>query len=239
MRKVVIMIIDSNPFSRAGLRHTLSQQSTIDILDILECEPGEDGQEALLRIAESSPDVVLLDIDYPSTSGLDLGKKITRNYPGTKVVVLSSNPYDNDDELFEAIKTGSVAYLRSKHCNDEDLITTIRQASNGEYPINDIVNSRPRVARRVLRQFQDIASMGRAVEEISAPLTPKEIQVLTLIAEGNSNKQIANILGISDQTIKNHVSAILRKINANYRAHAVFIAIRDGLISIQPNSNTQ
>ena len=75
--------------------------------------------------------------------------------------------------------------------------------------------------------------MGRTLKDVTAPLTRKELQVLTLIAEGNSNKQIANQLSISDQAIKNHVSAILRKINANYRAHAVFIAIRDGLISIQ------
>jgi DNA-binding NarL/FixJ family response regulator len=78
-----------------------------------------------------------------------------------------------------------------------------------------------------------MASMGRTLEDITTPLTPKEVQILTHIAEGNSNKRIANILGISEQTIKNHVSAILRKLNANDRAHAVFIAIRNGLISIQ------
>ena len=233
MRKASIMIVDSNPFSRAGLRHTLTEQTAMDVLDVIECDPGEEGREALAQIAEREPDVVLLDIDYPSLSRLDLGRKIVRNCPGTKVVMLSSNPYENDAELFEVIKTGAVAYLRSRHCTDEELIDSIRRAAKGEYPINESVYSRPKVAARVLRQFQETATLGTPMKDMTAPLTPKELQVLTLIAEGNSNKQIATALGISDQTIKNHVSAILRKINANYRAHAVYIAIRDGLISIQ------
>ena len=233
MRKIAVMIVDSNPFSRSGLRQRLSEQDSLRIVEIMECDPGEEGKEAVTQIAENLPDVVLLDIDYPSLSGLELAKKIVRHFPGTRVMMLSANPYDNDAELFEVIKTGAVAYLRSRHCTAKDFVETIKRASNGEYPINDCVNSRPKVADRVLRQFQEISSMGRTIKDVTAPLTHKELQVLTLIAEGNSNKQIANHLGISDQTIKNHVSAILRKINANYRAHAVFIAIRDGLISIQ------
>ncbi len=227
------MIVDSNPFSRSGLRQMLSEQDSLEILSTMECEPGQDGAEAMTQIAESYPDVVLVDIDYPSLGGLDLGKRIIRHFPGTRVVMLSTNPYENDAELFEVLKTGAVAYLRSRHCTAGEFIDTIKRASNGEYPINDIVSLRPKVADRVLRQFQEMSSLGKSVKDLTTPLTRKELQVLTLIAEGNSNKQIANLLSISDQTIKNHVSAILRKINANYRAHAVFIAIRDGLISIQ------
>ena len=233
MRKVVVMIVDSQPFFRAGVRQALSQENNLHVMDIVECDPGEDGNNAITQIAANSPDIVLLDIGYPFLNGLELGKKIARTFPGTGVVIISSNPEEDDDELFEVIKIGAVAYLRSKHCSGTELINTIKRASNGEYPINDSVSSKPKVAWRVLRQFQDMASMGRTMEDITTPLTPKEVQILTHIAEGNSNKRIANILGISEQTIKNHVSAILRKLNANDRAHAVFIAIRNGLISIQ------
>ena len=234
MRKMIVMIIDNQPFFRAGVRQALSQQQeSFDILDVLECEPGEDGEDAMKQIATHSPDVALLDIGYPFLKGLDLCKKISRNFPSTKVVMLSTNPDDDDEELFEVIKTGAVAYLRSKNITSQELIGIIRRASAGEYPINDAVSHRPRVAWRVLRQFQDMASMGRAVEEITTPLTAKEIQILSHIAEGNSNKRIANILGISEQTIKNHVSAILRKLNANDRAHAVVLALRNGWISVQ------
>jgi DNA-binding NarL/FixJ family response regulator len=220
----------------SDLRQALAQQSSIEILDILECDPGDEGKEAMTQITANSPDVVLLDVGYPSLRGLDLGRKIARYFPATKVVMLSANPNDDDEELFEVIKTGAVAYLRSKNCTPTELIEAIKRASRGEYPINDSVSSRPKVAWRVLRQFQDIAAMGKTVEEITTPLTPKEIQILTHVAEGNSNKRIASILGISEQTIKNHVSAILRKLNANDRAHAVFLAIRNGWISTQPGA---
>jgi len=233
MRKTTVMIVDSQPFFRAGVLQALSQDGLSESIEAIECDPGEDDGEAISQIEANSPDIVLLDIGYPFLNGLELGKKIARSFPGTGVVMLSANPHDDDDELFEVIKTGAVAYLRSRHCKPLELADTIRRASNREYPINEAVTSRPKVAWRVLRQFQDMASVGKSLEEITTPLTPKEVQILTHVAEGNSNKRIAGILGISEQTIKNHVSAILRKLNANDRAHAVFIAIRNGLISVQ------
>jgi len=234
MHKIVVMIIDSEPFFRAGLRQALSQH---DGLEILECDPEAEGKTAIAQITASSPDVALLDIGYPTLLGLDLGKKIARSFPATKVVMLSANPNEDDDELFEVIKSGAVAYLRSKDCTPTTLVETIRRASHGEYPINDSVSSRPKVAWRVLRQFQDLAAMGMTIEDITTPLTSKEVQILNHIAEGNTNKRIASLLGISEQTIKNHVSAILRKLNANDRAHAVFLALRNGWISIEADNN--
>jgi DNA-binding NarL/FixJ family response regulator len=234
MRKTVVMIINSEPFFRAGLRQALSQH---DGLEILECDPESGGKTAIAQITASSPDVALLDIGYPTLLGLDLGKKIARSFPVTKVVMLSANPNEDDDELFEVIKSGAVAYIRSKDCTPARLIETIRRASYGEYPINDSVTNRPQVAWRVLRQFQDIAAMGLTIEDITTPLTSKEVQILNHIAEGNTNKRIASLLGISEQTIKNHVSAILRKLNANDRAHAVFLALRNGWISIEVDNN--
>jgi DNA-binding NarL/FixJ family response regulator len=233
MRKTIVMIIDREPFFRAGLRQALSQQ---DGLEILECDP-EEGKAATEKIAASSPDVALVDIGYPTLMGLDLGKKIARSFPATKVVMLSANPNDDDEELFEVIKSGAVAYLRSKDCTPTKLMEIIKKASHGEYPINDSVSSRPKVAWRVLRQFQDIAAIGMTIEDITTPLTSKEVQILNYIAEGNTNKKIASVLGISEQTIKNHVSAILRKLNANDRAHAVFLALRNGWISIEVDNN--
>jgi len=233
MRKMTVMIVDTQPFFRAGVRQALSEDNDSESVQIIESDPGDDGSEALNQIAAHSPDIVLLDIGYPFLSGLDLGKRIARNFPGTGVVMLSANPEEDDDELFEVLKIGAVAYIRSRDSSPSELANTIRRASNREYPINEAVTSKPQVAWRVLRQFQDMASMGKSLEEITTPLTPKEVQILTHVAEGNSNKRIANILGISEQTIKNHVSAILRKLNANDRAHAVFIAIRNGLISVQ------
>jgi DNA-binding NarL/FixJ family response regulator len=171
-------------------------------------------------------DIVLLGSDLANQSGLELGGRIARNFPNTRVVILSPNP--NDEELFDAIRSSAVACL-AKNATPDELIGIVKRASHGEYPINESVMSRPLVARQVLHEFQDMADLG---ENIVAPLTQRERQILTYIADGNTNKQIANILNISEQTIKNHVSAILRKLNANDRAHAVVLAIRRGLIRL-------
>ncbi len=224
MGKIVIAIVDKQSFFRSGVCQALSQQDDLELFDY------EPDQNLMGLIEASSPNVLLLDIDYPSLGGLELCRRIVRHYPNTKVVMLTPSP--NDGELFEVIKTGAVAYL-AKNTNTEELVKTIRQANRGEYPINDSLAARPKVAEHVLRQFQDIVSMGKAMEAIAAPLTPRETQILGYIADGNSNKQIAYILQISEQTIKNHVSAILRKLNANDRAHAVVLAIRHGWISIE------
>ncbi len=227
MNEITVMIIDKQAFFRAGVRQALAEQSGFRVL---ECDPTD---EPLELIEADSPDIVLLDISFPALSGLELGRKITRRYPNSKVVMLSPN--SSDEELFEVIKTGAVAYL-NKNTTTEELVSVIRRACQGEYPINDSLIARPVVAEHVLKQFRDIVSVGKVMETVTAPLTYRETQILTYVAEGNSNKQIAHILEISEQTIKNHVSSILRKLNANDRAHAVALAMRNGWISAEGKS---
>jgi two-component system response regulator DegU len=219
MDRIKVMVIDEQALFRAGVRQTLSRQPD---LEILECDPA---QNALEMIEANLPDVALLGSDLTSLSGIDLGRKIAQYYPNTKVIVLSPDP--NDEELFEVIKTAAAGCLSKKATADE-LANTIRRAHSGEYPINESLMTRPRVAKQVLNQFRGFT---KAMEGVAAPLTKRETQILTYVAEGNSNKEIARILTISEQTIKNHVSAILRKLNANDRAHAVALALRSGWIS--------
>jgi DNA-binding NarL/FixJ family response regulator len=221
--EVTVAIIDRSELFRAGVREKLSAQRDFRLMD---CGLGE---EPLDFIDAYAVDVVLLDIDSPISKGLDLGREITRHYPNTRVIMLS--PYFNDEELFESIKTGAAAYI-DKRTSTKDLVRTIRRAIRGEYPINDSIIARPATAERVLKQFQEMALMGLVKEKVAAPLTAREIQILSYIANGNSNKQVAHVLGISEQTIKNHISAILRKLNANDRAHAVALAIRNQWVSI-------
>ena len=219
MNKIKVMVIDEQAIFRTGVRQALSQQPD---LEVLECDPA---QNALEIIEANLPDVALLGSDLTSLSGIELGRKIAQYYPNTKVIVLSPDP--NDEELFEVIKTAAAACL-SKRATADELSSIIRRAHNGEYPINESLMTRPRVAKQVLNQFRGFT---RTMEGVVAPLTKRETEILTYIAEGNSNKEIAHILEISEQTIKNHVSAILRKLNANDRAHAVALALRSGWIS--------
>lgn len=223
MAKTKVMIIDEQAFFRAGVRQALSQQ---DDIEVIECDPNHN----TMGIIETNlPDVTLLGSDLANHSRLELSRKIARNFPNTRVIILSPDP--NDEELFEVIRSAAVACLR-KNSSADELIDTIKRASRGEYPINETVMTRPSVARHVLQQFQDMALLSDKMEAVVAPLTQRETQILTYIADGNTNKNIARILQISEQTIKNHVSAILRKLNANDRAHAVVLAIRRGLIKI-------
>jgi two-component system response regulator DegU len=223
MDKIIIAIMDRSQFFRTGLRQNLSEQLDFHLLD---CDPDS---EPLQFIDAHSVDVVLLDIDFPISKGLELSRAITQNYPNTRVIVLSS--YFSNEELFETLKMGAVAYI-DKRTSTEELVNVIRRASRGEYPINESINANPAIADRVIRQFQEIASMGLVKEKIAAPLTHREIQILSCIASGNTNKHVAQKLGISEQTIKNHVSAILRKLNANDRAHAVALAIRNQWVTV-------
>ena len=219
MDKIKVMIIDEQALFRAGVRQALSRQPD---LEVFECDST---QNALELIEANLPDVALLGSDLASLSGIELGRKIAQYYPNTKVIVLSPDP--NDEELFEVIKTAAVACV-SKKASADELTSIIRRAHSGEYPINESLMTRPRVAKQVLNQFRGFT---RTMEGIAAPLTKRETQILTYVAEGNSNKEIARILSISEQTIKNHVSAILRKLNANDRAHAVTLALHGGWIS--------
>ena len=228
MNKIIVMIIDEQPFFRAGVRQALSQEPGFNILD---CDPTQD---PLGLIEANLPNIVLLGSDLGTHSGLELGGKIARYYPNTKVIMLSPNP--NDEELFEVIKTAAVACL-SKNVNTPELVNTIKRACGGEYPINETVMNRPRIAGRVLEQFQNISTIGKTIETVITPLTNRETQIMRYIADGNTNKEIGHVLGISEQTIKSHVSAILRKLNANDRAHAVALAIRSSWIS--PEGTTQ
>jgi len=159
---------------------------------------------------------------------LKLARKIKQRLPTIGVVILTSNP--DDAQLFQALKAQAVAYLR-KEVTAEELVSTIRRVARGEHPINESLTDRPKLAEQVLYQFQELSWRSEA-EGFIAPLTPREMEILNYIAQGYLNKQIAAELDISEQTIKNHVTSILRKLNANARTEAVVVAIKQGLITV-------
>ena len=230
------MIVSSNKFARTGIKQSLSENAS-DTLDIVECDLDQEGTNVITQIANCLPDIVLLDLGHNTQFGLQLTRRITRSFRGIKVVTLSSKIAEDDAEIFQIVKSGAAAYLNAERCTTNLLIETISRCANGEYPINDSVANRPKLSWRVLREFQEFALNRKYVANAIESLTTKELQILKLICEGNSNKQIGDILGTSEQTIKNQVSSILRKLNANDRAHAVFIAARDGWIPSKVDNN--
>ena len=225
MDKLKVMIIDDQSLFRAGIRQVLSSYPGFDIL---ECAPSA---ETLSTIETATPDVVLLGCRLTVHSSMELAERIARYLPNSRVIMLSPDP--DDQELFDVIKTSAAACL-NKNASGDELVSTIKRASTGEYPINEAVMTRPTVASRVLRQFEEVFSQtDETTDSLMTPLTARETEILRHVADGNTNRQIAALLDISEQTIKNHVSAILRKLNANDRAHAVTLAIRSGWISLK------
>ncbi len=223
MNKIQVFIVSRQLLFRQGIEHALSSAEDMEVSGTAEVN-----DEVLSVIDTLPPDVALVDIDAPSDSGLKLTRKIKQRLPNVGVVVLSSNP--DDAQLFRALKAQAAAYL-SKEINADELVDTIRRVARGEHPINESLTTRPKVAEQVLHQFRELYWRSEA-EGVIAPLTAREKEVLSYIAQGYLNKQIANELGIGEQTIKNHITSILRKLNANARTEAVVIAIRQGLISI-------
>jgi len=216
------MVADRQPLFRKGIEYFLKEAEDITISAEASSE-----SELLAGVVNEIPDVVLLDISL-NNDGMELARMVKQHVPSVAVIVMAPAP--NDEGLFTAIKARAAGYV-SRDISSDELINIIRRAARGEYPLNDSFLSQPRVAAQVLEQFQDF-SWGKGVETFVSPLTPRETQILNYMAKGYLNKQSAGMLDISEQTIKNHVTSILRKLDANARTQAVITAVRRGIISL-------
>ena len=172
----------------------------------------------------SEPDIQIIEsVDF--SNGVEYSLE---NLPPDIAILDVDGP--NDDQLFLALKAQAAAYI-SKEATTDEIISTVKRVACGEYPINQSLHTRPKVAEHVLQKFQELSSRSETEDFVSS-LTKRETEILDYIAKGFLNKQIASSLDISEQTIKNHVTSILRKLNANARTEAVVIAIKRGIISI-------
>jgi len=221
--KLAVFIVDNQPLYRQAIREVLTQD--MEVVGESELTPD------LWRTIESlSPDIVLVDVGLPSLRGFGAARQIATRCPGVAVVMLTPSP--DDDQLLRAIKSGSAALL-GKDISANNLLSVLKRVGRGEYPINETLLSRPSVAKNVLQLFKNLSKMGEDVDMLMTPLSPRESEVLKYIAEGNSNKRIAYALGIGEQTIKNYITSIMRKLNANDRTHAVVLAMRKGWLNIE------
>jgi DNA-binding NarL/FixJ family response regulator len=217
-----IVIVDDHALFRVGMRNILERETDFDVVG-----EADDSRSAVDVALETSPDVVLMDLSLPSPGGIETTQRIKRELPSTAIIVLAVE--EDEDALFDAIKAGAAAFIL-KDVGPDDLLTIIRRVVNGEYLINDKVFSKPAVASRVLKEFRELAVYGQDAAPIFAPLSPREVEILDNIAQGMTNKQVAYALSISEQTVKNHMSSILRKLSVNDRTQAVVYAMRQGWI---------
>jgi DNA-binding NarL/FixJ family response regulator len=172
--------------------------------------------EALARLA---PDLVLMDIELPERSGVDLTREVRAARPDARVVMLTG--FADADLLFGAMQAGAVGYLL-KHTAAAELLTTLRRVAAGDHVLT------PELAGRFLAEFQRRQALRRAPQ--LAQLSPREEEVLRLLATGETNRQIAKRLFISEETVKSHVAAIFRKLEVSDRTSAAVLAVRAGLV---------
>jgi DNA-binding NarL/FixJ family response regulator len=220
--RVNVLIVDDQPLFRVGMRQILEREPDIEVV-----AEADDPRTALDAAFATNPDVILMDLSLPAPGGIETTQRIKRELPATAIVVLSTD--EDEDALFEAIKAGAAAFVL-KDISPEDLVMVIRRVAGGEFLINDKVFSKPAVASRVLKEFRELAVYGQEAAPIFAPLSPREVEILDNIAQGMTNKQVAYALSISEQTVKNHMSSILRKLSVNDRTQAVVYAMRQGWI---------
>ncbi len=222
--KTKILLVDDHALFRVGMRQILEREQDFVIVG-----EAENARDAFTMATELSPDTVLLDLSLPAPGGIETTQRIKREVPSIGIIALAVA--EDEDQLFDAIKAGAAAFIL-KDINPDDLVTIIRRVRNGEYLINDKVFSRPSVASRVLKEFRELAVYGQEAAPIFAPLSPREVEILDNIAKGMTNKQVAYALSISEQTVKNHMSSILRKLSVNDRTQAVVYAMKQGWIRI-------
>ena len=194
-----VLIADDHAVVRQGLRTFLDLQADIDVVG-----EAADGEEAVAVAAEHAPDVILLDLAMPELDGVGALLQLRETVPAARVIVLTS--FGEDERLFTALRAGAAGYLL-KDVEPAELVRAIRTAHAGQSPLS------PAVAARVIEELTTGGPRGGAADD----LTPRELEVLCLIARGRSNKRIALELGVAEKTVKTHVSHILGKLGLTGR----------------------
>jgi NarL family two-component system response regulator LiaR len=209
-----VLLVDDHAILRKGIRALLSTEPDIEVVG----EAG-DGQEALTQAEALGPDVILMDLVMPNMDGIEATRQVVARHSGVRVLVLTS--FVADDKVFPAIKAGALGYIL-KDTGPDDLVRAIRQVHRGEPTLE------PEIARKLLFELAQPSRQPPTPQ----PLTGREMDVLRLIAQGQSNREIAEELVLSETTVRTHVSNILGKLHLASRTQAALYALKEGLASL-------
>ena len=216
---VRVLIADDQALFRRGLYVVLGTEEGIEVVG-----EAENGEEAVAKAEDSAPDVVLMDVRMPKLSGIEAARQIRDLSPTTKILMLTVS--DEEEDLYEAIKAGANGYLL-KEISVEEVAEAIRAVVQGQSLIS------PSMASKLLNEFNSLARRAEERQQFPVPtLTSRELEVLRLVAKGMSNREIAEDLYISENTVKNHVRNILEKLHLHSRMEAVIYAVRERLLNI-------
>jgi DNA-binding NarL/FixJ family response regulator len=213
--RVRVLIVDDDDLMRAGLRGVLASDDRIELVG-----EANDGREAAYRVRLLRPDVVLMDVRMPDLDGIAATRELTVAYPDVKIVILTT--FEQDDYIFGALSAGASGFLL-KRTRPEELIAGIHTIAAGDSLLS------PSVTSRVMERMAGQPEPDAAHDARLAELTPREREVLELVARGRSNAEIAADLIIEESTVKTHVKRILAKLDARDRVQAVIFAYESGL----------
>jgi DNA-binding NarL/FixJ family response regulator len=212
-----VLVADDQAVFRKGLFAVLDAEDDIEVV----AEAG-DGESAIARAEELAPDVVLMDVRMPKVDGIEAARQIRDLLPTTRILMLTVS--DEEDDLYEAIKAGANGYLL-KEISIEEVADAIHAVVQGQSLIS------PSMASKLLSEFSSLARQAAEKSQLPAPvLTARELEVLKLVATGMTNKDVADQLYISENTVKNHVRNILEKLHLHSRMEAVMYAVRQNLL---------
>lgn len=209
-----VLIVDDHKLVRQGLRFLLEQEDGIEVVG--ECA---DGTAAIQAVRTLEPTVVLLDLFMPGPNGISVLGQIKQDRPATEVLMLTSST--DDEHLLAAVRAGALAYL-PKTAGVDQVVASVRAAARGESVLE------PRIAARLVREVREITTRRKPLDALS----PRELEVLTVLAHGRSNREIAKTLSISEETVKAHVSNILTKLQLTDRTQAAIFGLQQRLVPL-------
>jgi DNA-binding NarL/FixJ family response regulator len=220
-----LLIAEDHALFGQGLRRVLSLEADFEV--VAEVKDGEAAIDSTLALR---PDVVLMDINMPKVNGLQATQQIKALWDEARVIILTA--YDDEEQMFFAMRYGAAAYF-SKDVAPDELIAAIRTVCQGKYVVSGRVLDEAKLIEWLLAWYNQHVTYTNDGEETLMPLSPREMEVLAYIVQGASNKVIAIGLGISQQTVKNHMTSIFRKLGVSDRTEAAIVALRRGWIRLQ------
>jgi DNA-binding NarL/FixJ family response regulator len=213
-----VLLVDDHKIVRDGIRAMLKLTAEFEI-----CGEAESGSEAVQAVRRLNPDIILMDIGLSGLNGIDATIEILRTYPNARIIILSM--YDDDNAVLGAIRSGARAFVL-KRASEKDLLEAMKAVAEGGSWLS------PQVSDKLLARIQ----RGNVEEPVGTPglshLTPREMQVLRLVAEGKSSKEIAGMLNLGLQTVRSYRKTMMKKLNVNNVASLTQLAISNGLTSV-------